>query len=166
MVDKARSRASGGVISACSERLPLNAGNCPQLPVDAPAGDGNPLGTVPHCHPSPLPLVGGGSGPGPLVADAVDQGCPVVPASGGCSKHFEGEDFLKTLSGTAGGFWGAWAVCGSCGRFRGALWSLWQGWRTVFSDWRRSGCAWLVSLGVGRETADGSERWIPPCKCL
>jgi len=63
-----------------------------------------------------------------------------MPAPSGCSKHFEGEDFLKTLSCAAGGFWGAWAVCGSCGRFGGVVGFLWR----------------LLGVAKGADGRDGS----------
>jgi hypothetical protein len=47
----------------------------------------------------------------------------VVPSSGGWSKHFEGEDFLKTLRGAVDGSECPWLVCGSVGALVGCLWS-------------------------------------------
>ena len=55
-------------------RGPFNSGRFrPVLEAD-PAGDENPLRTVPHRNPSPLPLVEEWFAPDPSAAVAVDQG--------------------------------------------------------------------------------------------
>ena len=55
-------------------RCPFNSGRFhPVLEAD-PAGDENPLGTVPHRNPNPLPLGEGWFGPDPSAAVALAQG--------------------------------------------------------------------------------------------